>query len=443
MKCVLVRPSGECGLDRPRRPPQGRPRASDTSHLPHLKMGKDYYKVLGLSRGASEDDVKRAYRKMALKYHPDKNKSAGAEEKFKEVAEAYEVLSDKKKREVYDKYGEEGLRGGAGGGGGGGRAPQAGGANFTYTFHGDPRATFAEFFGTSNPFESFFNLHGGAGAGSGMDGFSDLDHDSLHSAHHHHDPFASLGGLGGLGGLGAPFGGARTPFRSQSFNVGGRGAAAGAAPHKKEKVQDPPVEHDLYVSLEDICRGVTKRMKISRRVVSNDGSARKEEKVLTINVKPGWKSGTRITFQREGDQAPNKIPADIVFIIRDRPHPQFKREGADLRYTSKVTLKEVSQAGSTDFFVLLLWQLSLFSLIWVLDGTGRRHLSSNTNQFGDIFSHSKTLSVCLHFFCRIRKEKKTLSCFIPPPLPPPPPSSSHRRSDHFQEGPRGRREEGG
>ena len=84
-------------------------------------------------------------------------------------------------------------------------------------------------------------------------------------------------------------------------------------------------------------------MKISRRVVNNDGTARKEEKVLTINVKPGWKSGTKITFQREGDQAPNKIPADIVFIIRDKPHPNFKREGSDLKHTCRISLKEVGK----------------------------------------------------------------------------------------------------
>ena len=76
-----------------------------------MKMGKDYYKILDIKKGASEDDVRKAYRRMALKFHPDKNKSPGAEEKFKEIAEAYEVLSDKKKREVYDKYGEEGLKG--------------------------------------------------------------------------------------------------------------------------------------------------------------------------------------------------------------------------------------------------------------------------------------------------------------------------------------------
>lgn len=74
-------------------------------------MGKDYYKILGLAKGAAEEDIKKAYRKLALKYHPDKNKSAGAEEKFKEIAEAYEVLSDKKKRDIYDQFGEEGLKG--------------------------------------------------------------------------------------------------------------------------------------------------------------------------------------------------------------------------------------------------------------------------------------------------------------------------------------------
>lgn len=71
-------------------------------------MGKDYYKTLGISKGATDEDIKKAYRKQALKWHPDKNKSANADEKFKEIAEAYEVLSDPKKREIYDQYGEEG-----------------------------------------------------------------------------------------------------------------------------------------------------------------------------------------------------------------------------------------------------------------------------------------------------------------------------------------------
>ncbi len=73
-----------------------------------VKMGKDYYGVLGIKKGASDDEIKKAYRKQALKYHPDKNKSPGAEDKFKEIAEAYDVLSDPKKKDIYDGFGEEG-----------------------------------------------------------------------------------------------------------------------------------------------------------------------------------------------------------------------------------------------------------------------------------------------------------------------------------------------
>lgn len=71
-------------------------------------MGKDYYKTLGIPKGSNEEEIKKAYRRMALRFHPDKNKDANAEEKFKEIAEAYEVLSDPKKRVVYDQLGEEG-----------------------------------------------------------------------------------------------------------------------------------------------------------------------------------------------------------------------------------------------------------------------------------------------------------------------------------------------
>lgn len=123
-------------------------------------MSKDYYSILGIGRSATEDEIKRAYRKLALKYHPDKNKTPDAEEKFKLIAEAYEVLSDKKKREIYDQYGEEGLRRSTANGNASGFGSGGNNTGFTYSYHGDPRATFAQFFGTDNPFDLFSNFGG-------------------------------------------------------------------------------------------------------------------------------------------------------------------------------------------------------------------------------------------------------------------------------------------
>ncbi|UJR27204.1 hypothetical protein I4U23_008500 [Adineta vaga] len=264
-------------------------------------MGKDYYKILGLTKGATDDDIKKAYRKLALKYHPDKNKEAGAEEKFKEVAEAYEVLSDPKKKEIFDKYGEEGLKAGGGGGGG----PGAAGQQFFYS-NVDPHQTFRMFFNGADPFAMFFGGDGDDDDGQG-------------------------GGFGGFSGLGGfHFGGA---------GMGGRGGPQSQM--QRKKTQDPPVEHELFVSLEEIASGTTKKMKISRKVLNPDNrTTRMEDKVLTIEIKPGWKQGTKITFPREGDQSPSTIPADIVFIIKDKNHPVFRRDGSDLLYTAKINLKD-------------------------------------------------------------------------------------------------------
>ncbi|KAG1944782.1 dnaJ subfamily B [Pimephales promelas] len=263
-----------------------------------VKMGKDYYSVLGIQKGASDDAIKKAYRKQALKYHPDKNKSPSAEEKFKEIAEAYDVLSDPKKKDIYDRFGEEGLKGGVPGGGGGG-------SNFTYTFQGDPHAMFSEFFGGRSPFEHMFGRNGG------MDEGMDTD-----------DPFASFG-MGGMGGF------------PRSFNTQGSGG-------RLVKKQDPPVTHDLRVSLEEVFTGCTKKMKISRKRLNPDGrTTRTEDKILTVEVKKGWKEGTKVTFPKEGDETATNIPADVVFVVKDKPHPVYRRDGSDIIYPAKITLKEV------------------------------------------------------------------------------------------------------
>lgn len=109
---------------------------------------------------------------------------------------------------------------------------------------------------------------------------------------------------------------------------------------KDQRVKDATIEKEIFVSLEDIAKGVEKKMKISRRVLDEVGNSRSEEKVLTIKVKPGWKSGTKVTFAKEGDQSPGKIPADIAFIIRDKTHNTFTRDGSNIVYTCKMSLRD-------------------------------------------------------------------------------------------------------
>lgn len=146
----LAGPSGRCpGGSQPhllsRRWPAGRAGPSDMV---------DYYEVLGVPRQASSEAIRKAFRKLALRWHPDKNpeNQEEAERRFKQVAQAYEVLSDAKKRDVYDRYGEAGVDAGGGRGGGG---PCRDPFEFVFTFR-DPAEVFREFFGGRNPFSFDF-----------------------------------------------------------------------------------------------------------------------------------------------------------------------------------------------------------------------------------------------------------------------------------------------
>ncbi|KAM4698852.1 dnaJ homolog subfamily B member 13 [Discoglossus pictus] len=238
-------------------------------------MGQDYYAVLEITRSAQDVDITKAYRKLALKYHPLKNKEPSAPHRFKQIAEAYDVLGDPRKKATYDKFGEEGLKGGIPDEFGGEGAWTSG-----YVYHGNPDKTFNEFFGGDNPFADFFTPDG-----------------------------AEINtGFGGLRGRGAKF-------------------------------QDAPIERDLYLSLEDLYFGCTKKIKISRRVMNEDGHTSSiRDKILSIDVHPGWKQDTKITFPKEGDQGPNIIPADIIFIVKEKNHPHFKRQGNDLIFTETLSL---------------------------------------------------------------------------------------------------------
>lgn len=109
----------------------------------------------------------------------------------------------------------------------------------------------------------------------------------------------------------------------------------------RKKAQDPPIEKYLMVTLEELLTGTSKKLKIIRKVLNPDRvTTRPEEKILTIDVKKGWKEGTKITFPEEGDQKPHTVPADIIFIIKDKPHEHFKRDhDNNILYTAKVSLR--------------------------------------------------------------------------------------------------------
>ncbi|TFY61523.1 hypothetical protein EVJ58_g4460 [Rhodofomes roseus] len=264
-------------------------------------MGTDYYKLLGVDRSASEDDIKKAYRKMALKWHPDRNKgSEEATKKFKQISEAFEVLSDKQKRAVYDQFGEEGLKGG-------GVPPQgAGGPGGGFSnFGGFPGGTYT--FTTSSP----------GGGGFGSSGFNPTDpnkiFDRMGSMFANEDDDMggfSFGGMPGAmpNGRSTPRTGAQRPSSP----------APSAAPSE--------ITRSVKVSLEDLYTGTTKHLKVGRKLLGGDT----EEKVLEIQVQPGWKSGTKVRFPRAGNEQPSGEAQDLVFVVEEKPHDRFVREGNDL-----------------------------------------------------------------------------------------------------------------
>ncbi|CDJ66844.1 heat shock protein 40, putative [Eimeria necatrix] len=249
-------------------------------------MGKDYYRILGVPREATEADLKKAYRKLAMKWHPDKHADPEAKKKaeaqFKDIAEAYDI---------YDKFGEEGLKGGAGAPSGG-----PGGANVFYR-EVDPSEIFSRFFGTDR-----------------MSGDAD-------------DPFSHP--IFGMAGAGGPFG--------MRFSTSG-GRRCGSMQGMSSSSKPRAYERDLVCTLEELYTGTTKKMKIGRTRFHN-GRPVKEDNVVTVDVKAGWKEGTKITFSGEGGQeTPNGPPGDLIFVVKCKPHSRFTRDGSHLIYKVPVPL---------------------------------------------------------------------------------------------------------
>ncbi|WKA08341.1 hypothetical protein VitviT2T_026072 [Vitis vinifera] len=258
-------------------------------------MGVDYYNILKVNRNASEDDLRRAYRRLAMIWHPDKNPSnkREAEAKFKQISEAYDVLSDPQKRQIYDLYGEEALKSG--------QVPpppaSTRGGPQHHNHHPNPSFRF-------NPrdaddiYEEFFGPDGsGTGAGGGGGGRNRVYKDGF--------------------------------FRTSNGDYGSQALRKAA-----------PVENLLPCSLEELYKGAKKKMKISRTISDAFGKIRTVEEILSIDIKPGWKKGTKITFPEKGNQEPGVIPADLIFVVDEKPHLVFKRDGNDLIVDREITLLE-------------------------------------------------------------------------------------------------------
>ncbi|XVE75172.1 hypothetical protein DITRI_Ditri12bG0074300 [Diplodiscus trichospermus] len=234
-------------------------------------MGVDYYNILRVSRNATEEDLKKSYKRLAMRWHPDKNpiNKKEAEAKFKQISEAYDVLSDPQKRQIYDLYGEEGLK--------------------------------------SAELSSPSGFGGGTGVRTGAYSFNPRNADDI---------FAEF------------FGGSEKKFHGDG-GVGSQGNKKAA-----------PVESKFVCSLEELYEGGRRKMRISRTVPDEFGKPKTVEEILKIDIKPGWKKGTKITFPEKGNHEPGVTPADLIFVVDEKPHPIFKRDGNDLVVNQKISLLE-------------------------------------------------------------------------------------------------------
>lgn len=246
---------------------------------------KDFYSVLGVSRSASADEIKKAYRKLAMKYHPDKNPGdKKAEEQFKEVTEAYEVLSDQKKREMYDQFGFAGAGAGAG--------------------------------------------FGGAGGPGGFGGFG-----------------GGQGGFGGFGGFGQG-GGSSEDFQDIFGDMFGDvfGGRTGGFRQTRRPHRGADLRYTLNISFEDSALGTEKTISFIRHRNNREETAR-----LAVKVPAGVKQGQRLKLSGEGDGAPQGGPSgDLYVIINVQDHSLFKREEDDVLIDVPVSFTDAILGGEIE-----------------------------------------------------------------------------------------------
>lgn len=285
-----------------------------------------YYDILGVAPGATEQELKKAYKTGALKYHPDKNhNNPAAEQKFKEVSHAYEILSDPQKRQVYDQFGEAGLEGGAGAGGG--MAAED---------------LFAQFFGGGG-------FGGGLGGmfGGGMGGHS-RGPTKAKTIHHVHNVSLEDIYRGKISKLALQ----RSIICPRCEGRGGKEGAVrkctGCDGHGTKTMmrQMGPMIQRFQTVCPD-CQGEGEIIKEKDRCKQCMGKKTVvDRKVLHVHVDRGVKSGTKVEFRGEGDQAPGILAGDVVFQIEQKPHARFERRDDDLLYRADIDLVTALAGGT-------------------------------------------------------------------------------------------------
>ncbi|GLT39599.1 hypothetical protein SLA2020_137810 [Shorea laevis] len=283
--------------------------------VPKKSDNTKYYEILGVSKGASQDELKKAYRKAAMKNHPDKG---GDPEKFKELGEAYEVLSDSDKREIYDQYGVDALKEGMGGGG-----------------------------PSHSPFDIFETFFGGGGFGGGSfgGGASSRGRRQKQGEDVVHTLKVSLEEL--YNGTTKKLSLSRNALCSKCK---GKGSKSGASTScygcqgSGMKITTRQIGLGMIQRMQHVCpecRGSGEVINERDRCTQCRGNkVIQERKVLEVHVEKGMRNGQKIVFDGQADEAPDTITGDIIFVLQEKSHTRFERQHDDLHVKHNISLTE-------------------------------------------------------------------------------------------------------
>ena len=275
---------------------------------------RDYYEVLGVSRNASDDELKKSFRRLAKQYHPDANKEQGAETRFIEINEAYEVLSDPQKRAAYDRYGHAGLNGSAGAG------------------FGD----FAGFSSINDLFETFFAGATGTTRRSGTQRGADLRYDLTITFEE------------------AVFGCQKEielPRWETCSSCRGSGAQPGTSTARCSSCQGTGeirrVQQSIFgqfvnVTMCERCRGEGRVITTPCEKCRGQGRVRNNRRVV-VNIPAGVDDGINVRVTGEGEvSARGGTPGNLYVILTVKPHPYFKRSGNDILYELPISFTQAA-----------------------------------------------------------------------------------------------------